>query len=600
MEPRDFLSGSAFGTDWWTSPRQYGVVVERDVRVRMSDGVHLSCDIFRPDANERFPVILGCHPYESKAQTAPIRPGPLSTTRWRNPGQERTNASLEAGDPYFFARRGYVHVICNVRGTGRSEGLWQFMGRREIQDVCALIQWIRQQPWCNGRVGMFGVSYFARIQLFVAAEHPEGLTCLFCPWASTDFYRDVMYRGGILAYEWLLGWSRTSLSYAGCRPANHSKAMLGERAYRQAVQELLEDEDLGGVPELRSVLERPEEGIHPFIVDVLLHPLYDSFWRERSARLEEIEIPAYLGGDWGIFGLHLPGAFRSWQRIRGPKKMLIGPPVYLDRPLYQLHFEALRWFDFWLKDLETRILEEPPIRLFIIGLQDWREATDWPVPGTRWIPFFLHEGGLLLDREPFREEGSDAWEDSPWFRGSLEYVTPPMVETTEIVGPMVLVLRAASTDEEIFWIASVYREDRTGNRTLLTRGWLRGSQRHVDWEASCPWEVHHPHDRREPLRPGEVYEFFLNIVPTGVRLGPGERLRLKLSGVEDPATNPLEVIGSGSLRRQSPSRITVFRNARHPSFLLVPVTRGNLLGSFVSGGLWPGGSGRTDSKGGGW
>ncbi|MCS7172374.1 MAG: CocE/NonD family hydrolase [Armatimonadetes bacterium] len=553
----------------------------------MSDGVHLSCDIFRPDADGRFPVILGCHPYEPTGQAAPIRPGPLSTTRWRHPGQERTNASLEAGDPYFFARRGYVHAICNVRGTGRSEGLWQFMGRREAQDVCELIRWIRQQPWCSGRVGMFGVSYFARIQLFVAAEHPEGLTCLFCPWASTDFYRDVMYRGGILAYDWLVGWSRTSLSYARCRPANHTKAILGERAYREAIAGLLEDEDLWSIPELRSALQNPEEGMHPFIVDVLLHPLYDEFWKERSARLRDIEIPAYLGGDWGIFGLHLPGAFRSWRQMRGPKKMLIGPPVYLDRPLYQLHFEALRWFDYWLKGMETRILEEPPVRLFVVGLEEWRETTDWPVPGTRWVPFFLHEGGLLLDREPFGEEGSDAFEDSPWYRGALEYATPPMVETTEILGPMVLKLYASSTDTELFWVASVYREDREGSRKLLTRGWLRGSQRHVDWDASTPWEVHHPHDRREPLRPGEIYEFFLNIVPTGVLLRPGERLRLKLSSAEDPPTTPLEGIGSGSLRRQAPSRITVYRNARFPSFLLVPITRGNLLGSFVSGGRWP-------------
>lgn len=117
MEPRE-LGPTIRGLDWVTSERLFGVRVERDVAVPMKDGVRLLCDVFRPDADGRFPAILGCHPYHRLGQTAPIRPTALSTAQWRHPGQERTNASLEAGDPYLFARRGYAHVVCNVRGTG--------------------------------------------------------------------------------------------------------------------------------------------------------------------------------------------------------------------------------------------------------------------------------------------------------------------------------------------------------------------------------------------------------------------------------------------------------------------------------------------------
>jgi putative CocE/NonD family hydrolase len=589
MEARE-LGPTIRGVNWRTSERLYGVRVERDVAVPMRDGVRLLCDVFRPDAEGKFPALLGCHPYHRLAQTAPIRPTALSTAQWRHPGQERTNASLEAGDPNLFVRRGYAHVVCSVRGTGGSEGKWSFVGKQEVEDVLEVIRWIARQPWCNGQVGMFGVSYFAWIQLFAAAQGTEELRCLFCPWAATDFYRDFVYRGGLLAWQWLVGWSQTSLTYSRCQPELVSKRIYDEETLQQRLAELLQDEDLMAVPELQRALEDPESGMHPFLVDILLHPLYDEYWRERTVELERIRIPVYLGGDWGIYGLHLPGAFRAWKRIQAPKKLIIGPPVYLDRPLYQLQFEALRWFDHWLKGTPTGILEEPPVRLFVMGTGEWKETTDWPVPGTRWVPLFLHEGGMLLDREPAEDGGSSAYEDSPWYRGSVEFRTPPMVESTEVLGPIVLKLYASSSDPDVFWIASLYHEDRGGECKLLTRGWLRGSHREVDWERSTIWEIQHRHDRLAPLTPGEIYEFWINIRPTGVLLRPGERLVLKLAGVEDPPTNPLELIGTGSLRRQRPARIVIQHNAHFPSYLLLPVTKGNLLGLYVSGGEFPRGA----------
>jgi putative CocE/NonD family hydrolase len=113
----------------------------------------------------------------------PIKPTAISTAQWRHPGQERTNASLESGDPLFFARRGYARIICNARGTGKSEGKWQFLGPQEVQDVCEVIEWMAGQPWCDGNVVMFGVSYFSQIQLLVAQFNPPQLEP---PWAITS------------------------------------------------------------------------------------------------------------------------------------------------------------------------------------------------------------------------------------------------------------------------------------------------------------------------------------------------------------------------------------------------------------------------------
>jgi len=581
-------NGTMFTTQWRTSTRKYAVVAEKDVKIPISDGVELSCNVFRPDSKKKFPAILGFHCYHQAAQTSQIKPTAISTAQWRNPGQERTNASLESGDPNFFVRRGYVHVVCNARGTGLSEGEWHFSGPREVQDVYEVIEWMAAQPWCDGNVTMFGVSYFAWIQLFVAALNPPALKTIFCPWGATDFYRDLFYRGGILAYRWPLGWSQTSLTYANCRPANYSKNELGEEGYREAVDKLLQDEDFRTNPEIAAVLRNPEAGVNPFVVDLFLHPLYDKYWEERTLNYDSIKIPAYIGACWANYGIHLAGAFRSWENLDVPKKMIVGPPIYLDRPLYQLQHEAVRWFDHWLKGKETGIMDEPPVRLFIMGSGEWKAAEEWPLPETRWTPFYLHEDGLLSEHEHWPNEGSDSFEDSPWMRGVLEYRTPPIVENTEIAGPITLKLYASTTDTDIFWIVTLLDIDPDGNGRILTKGWLRGCHREVDAKRSKPWQPFHPHTRAQALTPGEIYEFDIQIMPTGNLFKAGSRIGLKISSVDDEPRNAMELVGTGSLKRQSVSRITVYRNADYPSCLNLPVTKGNILNTFMSGGIYPG------------
>jgi predicted acyl esterase len=154
----DEYTGAMFGVDWRASARRHGVVTERDLKVPMPDGTRLSSNVWRPDTDVPAPAILSFHPYHQDAQTGPITPAGISSAQWRSPGQERTNASLESGEPTFFARRGYAHIVCNARGTGLSEGEWDFSGPQEVRDVHDTIEWIAEQPWCDGNVVMFGVS----------------------------------------------------------------------------------------------------------------------------------------------------------------------------------------------------------------------------------------------------------------------------------------------------------------------------------------------------------------------------------------------------------------------------------------------------------
>jgi predicted acyl esterase len=457
-----------------------------------------------------------------------------------------------------------------------------------VKDVCETIAWIAGQPWCDGNVVMFGVSYFAWIQLFVAQLNPPNLKAIFCPWGSTDFYRDIVYRGGMFAYKWPIGWSQTSLIYGNVRPENCTLREIGEEGFKKALAELMEDEDVKFVPELMAILKNPSEGINPFIVDLALNQSYNKYWQDRTVDYSKIKIPAYIGSDWGCIGIHLPAAFRSWEKLDVPKKMIIGPPVYLDRPLYQLQHEAIRWFDHWVKGVNTGIMDEPPVRAFIMNTAEWKSGDAWPFPETKFTPFYLHENGFLNEHEHWSYEGSDSFEESPWMRGSVQYATPPLVENTEVVGPIMLKLYGATTDTDVHWIVTLLEIDPEGNERQLTKGWLRGSHQELDMKESKPWEPIHTHTKSEPLTPGEIYEFDIKMIATGNLCKAGSRIALKISCVDDEPKNPLELIATGTIKRTAVARVTVFHNEDYPSYLLLPITKGNILNTYFSGGKWPG------------
>jgi predicted acyl esterase len=170
----------------------------------------------------------------------------------------------------------------------------------------------------------------------------------------------------------------------------------------------------------------------------------------------------------------------------------------------------------------------------------------------------------------------------------VEFKTPPIVENTEICGPIVLNLFGSTTAREILWFASLWHFDAEGRSTLLTRGWLRGSQRKLDPAASRPWQPVHLHTQREPLEPNQIYEFNIEIRPYGILLKPGDRIGIKIKSADnDVPQNYLELVGIGHVSSASYSQVTVHHSSDHPSHLLLPITRGNRIGTFISGGKLP-------------
>lgn len=561
-----------FTRKWSTSERRHELTVDRDTTVPLSDGIKLSGDVYRPDEPGRFPVILGISPYNKHLQSGPMRPIGFTPQR----------GYMESGDPNYFVRRGYVHAYFNLRGTGYSEGYFQYNNPQEIEDVAELIAWLADQPWSDGNVGIFGVSYFAKIAKAVASYGAPDLRAIFAPHSANDWYRHVWYHGGILTARFISHWR-----YSAHRLRYRSllKEQIGEEAFDAALAKARADDELMGVPSLRDALLDPEPDANALLVDILLNPLDGPWWQERYVDREPGEVPAYLGACWGNYALHLPGAFEAYENWRGPKKLDIGPGVYLDRPLYQYQAEAVRWFDHWLKGVDNGIMDEPPVRVFVPPTGEWRALEEWPPPEARWMEFYLHERGVLSEREHWPNEGVDNLDESAFEHGELTYSTPPLVEATELLGPSVLTLYVSCTGEEAFIHATLLLIDAEGRETELTRGWLRASQRRLDEERSTPWEPVLAHTAREPLTPGEIYELKIPIVATARLVGVGERIALRIKGADDePASNALEGMARNHLTVARPIRITVHRNADHPSRLDLPITRGNVLGTFFSGG----------------
>lgn len=568
-----------FSTDWQTSQREYGVIHERNVKIPVSAGFELDCEIFRPDGEGEFPVVVGVHAYRQSDQmmTRHMLPEAISL---------RTG-HIEMGDPDFYVRRGYVQVLISIRGSGLSGGNFEYVSPAAIQDICDAIEWLSRREWANGNVGMFGASFFSVVAKLVAARNPPALKAIFAPFGLTDIYRDRHCHGGIMAWKFLKHWVA---KFDNPRIVNSLLAELGDEAYDALIAEALADEEITNTPFLKETLLAAREGRNPFIAAFILNRFDCDFFRELSVPADsDSDVACYFGGCWGMYGLHLPGDVRSWSEWSGPRRLTIGPPAYLDRPIYQYAYESLRWFDHWLKGMDVGWDAEKPVQLFIEGTGEWKAAEAWPVPGTRWTPFYLHEGGLLSEHEFWDGETATNYEDSIFKRGSVSFTTPPVREHTEVCGPIALNLWASSTANEALFFVSLFHIAADGERRRLTRGWLRGSQRELDPVRSKPWLPYHKHERRQPLEPGKAYEFNIELRPYAILLKDGERLEVQIKSADDdeqPET-ALHSVGTGHVARRDASRISIHHNGDHPSHLLLPITRGNRIGTFMSGGRIP-------------
>ena len=498
-----------------------------NIRIPMRDGISLCADVYRPKQAGRFPVLLSLSPYSKDIQQNP--------PQWSH--------AIESGATGFFVAHGYIHVVAQGRGCGLSQGQWKWFDEKERTDGYDIIEWIAGQPWCDGNVGMIGDSYWSWSQYFAAAARPPHLRCICQCDATTDLYRDACYPGGIFNAAFMNDWI----------------------AYQTAMSAWPGEVD-GKEPPMNTHFE------------IANHPVDGPWWHERSARtyLDRIEVPvmsiAPQGGQ-----MHFRGQLAGFTQIRAPKKLMVVPPTgfwshvrYLTDPA--LNAQMLRWFDHWLKGKDTGIMDEPEVAIFDSGTRSWTCEPSYPSPRIEWSKLYL-DGSSLTAGKPEGTQAPHSYRlpDSNVLhvRGkpSLEFLGAPLAAPMRIAGPIGLNLYASSSQIDTLWFVALFDVDPSGKETQLSRGMLRASFRAVDCsksEMGRPW---HPFDRMEPLVPGEVHEFEIEMRPVFHTFRQGHRLKLTISSEDIAFNNPLRNIDVQLL--PWPVENTVFHDVRYPSHLVV-------------------------------
>jgi predicted acyl esterase len=460
-----------------------------------------------------------------------------------------------------------------VRGSGDSEGEYQFCGIEEQEDGYELVEWIARQPWCDGNVGMLGMSYFAVLQLLVAAQNPPHLKAVFPYEAHTDRYRHSCYHGGMLNMGFLAQWWG-HVSVGTSMPPSLRK---NPEEIKQIVKDLMKKEEIQTYPMLYIALKYAEKNVPMF--ESLTHPLDGPFYWERSAytKFNRISIPCYMVSRWSGWPIHLPGAFAAYNGIDAPKKLMIMETKYRSgplRPWNDHHDIILRWYDHWLKGIDTGIMDEPPIKLFIKGKNEWRYEYEWPLARTQWTKFYLRGNGGLTKEPPGKEEPPQAFINKGLLLPldavpGVKYRTPPLEEDMEVTGPIALYLYATLDQHDATWCVSINDVESDGSAQLITKGWLRASHRAIDKERSKPYLPFHIHTQSVPVEPGKIYEYAIDIREISYVLKAGHRIELMIKGEDSPSEDPTWF----HLCNHKETKHTVYNCSEYLSYLLLPVIK---------------------------
>ena len=508
-----------------------GMRIDWDVPIRMDDGVVLRADVFRPVAEGKYPALVSYGPY---GKGLAFQDG--YKTAWEimardNPdavaGTSNKYQNWEVVDPEKWVPDGYVCVRVDSRGAGRSPGHLNHNNARENRDFHDCIEWTAEQPWCSGKVGLNGISYYASSQWRAAALQPPHLAAI-CVWEGwVDYYRDSVRHGGI-ACTFRKHWQDMQV-----KTVQHGRGEHGPKS--RVTGELVCGPET--MPESELIRNRTDmwEG-------VLRYPLMEKYYQERTADLSKVTVPLLSAANWGGQGLHPRGNFEGYMRVASKQKWLEThggshwAPFYTD---YGVKLQK-RFFDYFLKGKNNGWDRQPRVTLQVRHPGEkfvQRHEKAWPLARTKWTRFYLDPAARSLERKPPRSAGTITYDG---LGDGVTFSSAPLDKATEITGPSALKLwvSSATADADIFAVLRVF--DPKGKEvvfqgaldphTPIAQGWLRASNRKLDPKLSRPYRPYHTHDRKQPLKPGQAVELDVEIWPNCIVVPKGYRVALTIRG----------------------------------------------------------------------
>ena len=563
------------------------VVVEKNVPATMRDGTILRADVYRPDAPGRYPVVLRRTPYSKNAGSSPESFREL-------------------------AAEGYVVVVQDTRGRYASEGV--AVPHDEGDDGYDTVEWAASLPWANGRVAMYGGSYLATTQLTAAGRTPPHLVAI-APSSSYASRYDMVFQGGAFYLSDGLGWNLGQAADVRRRAAGAThEERDGPAGMSPDQRRRFRDEWLWHLP-LVSIDADSLRTYAPGYFDMLAHPSYDAFWEtyDVSLRHDRFETPALHVTGW--YDTLLKGTLLNFtglreraatERARGGQRLIVGPwthsgPTLESTSIGDVDFgpEAgldyawlLRsWLAHWLKDEPAAYMDQPPVRIFVMGANRWRYEDEWPPARAQPTRWYLHSGGSantvggdggLSTREP-EDERPDRYvydPEDPVPTGAmggysrapsdpteteeradvLVYTSAPLPEDLEVTGWVELVLWISSSAPDTDFTGKLIDVAPDGSARTLTDGILRARYRNG---PSAP----------ELLTPGEPVELRIDLLATSNVFLSGHRIRLEVSSSNFPRfdRNPNTAAPFGTESRLRPAEQHVYHDRSRPSHLLLPV-----------------------------
>ena len=595
------ITTTAFALD--NGPFAY--TVETNVPATMRDGTILYADVYRPTTDGTYPVILMRLPYN-----------------------KATAQTYVYASPGFYASYGYIVVIQDVRGQYESEGEF-YAFRDEMEDGYDTVEWAALLPGSNGKVGMYGFSYVGATQWLAATQKPPHLVAIVPAMTSSDYYDNWSYQGGAWSLAFEESWPISSIAL--------SAAMrLGEPS--------IVDELTDAYTQLQSTwywylplidfppLYPDDPRVASYFYDWIKHPTWDDYWQQWSIRLRwnQITVPALNFDGW--FDVFLNGAIENYKGMqkfgrskvaRRGQMLVIGPWEHLpwtrtvgeidfgpeaDNPVDELQ---LHWFDYWLKGIDNGVDAEPPVRVFVMGANKWRYASDWPIPGTTFRKYYLHSGGAAnssdgdgtLSTTPpgkgkkhskihgrkateaptdnYRYDPTDPVPSlgghscctpdvapiGPYDQSAIEerqdvlvYSTSPLTESVEVTGPLTAKLCASSSATDTDFTAKLVDVYPDGRAINLSNGIIRARYRNSLADTTL-------------IKPGKIYCYNIDLWATSNLFKEGHRIRLEISSSNFPHydRNPNTGNTFGMDAELQVADQTIYHDSAHPSSITLPV-----------------------------
>jgi len=567
----------------------YTITYERNVAVKMRDGVILRADIYRPRAEGQFPVLLQRTPYNK---------------------DNGVTFALNA------VPKGYVVIFEDVRGRYASEGEW-YVFKNEPNDGYDTVEWAAALPYSNGKVGMFGGSYVGATQMLAAIAHPPHLAGLCPVVTASNYHENWTYQGGALMQWFDENWT-TGLAYdtVGHVIGRYTNPLDG-------IWKLpLTEYPVLGLPPSRGNAKLTTY-VAPYFLDWLAHPSYDDYWKKLSIEehFGDINVPILHVPAW--YDIFLAGSLRNYEGIkahgateaaRNGQQMLVipgghagnGPKIgdvdFGPDSDFREDEATIRWYDFLFKGEHNEFASGKRVKIFVMGANQWREEDDWPLPRAQNTKYFLHSAGKAnsargnggLSTTAPRNESSDQYvydpaKPVPTIGGPLccdsvhlapgpkdqravearddvlIFSTPPLSQDMEVTGPVSLELYAKSSAVDTDFTAKLVDVWPDGFAQNLTEGILRARYR----------------DSRETpalMNPGQVYKFTIDVWATSNIFKKGHTIRLEVSSSNFPRfdrnlnTGELRYLRSSEDAQQFVTATNaIYHDAEHPSALVLPV-----------------------------